>query len=203
MSSGNLPETVIGLYERHAQEFARDRANGPFFERPWLERFTAGLSPGAAVLDVGCGTAEPIARYLCAGGFALTGIDSSPAMIRLCRRRLPTAEWLVLDMRTMALDRRFDGIIAWDSLFHLSVRDQRPMFARFAAHARPGALLLFTSGTTEGEAIGSYCGEPLYHASLDTREYERVLGENGFSVLAHREDDPECGAHTIWLAQHV
>jgi 2-polyprenyl-3-methyl-5-hydroxy-6-metoxy-1,4-benzoquinol methylase len=203
MNSANLHETVIGLYERHAEEFDRDRGKGSFFERRWLDRFTAGLSPGAAVLDVGCGTGEPIARYLYEGGFELTGIDSSQSMIRPCRRRLPDAEWHVLDMRQMVLDRRFDGIIAWDSFFHLSSQDQRPMFARFAAHARPGAMLMFTSGTTGGETIGSYCGEPLYHASLDAEEYRRLLGENGFPVLAHREDDPECGNHTIWLARHV
>src|SRR5260370_40380774 len=124
-------------------------------------------------------------------------------MIESGRRRLPNAEWCVLDRRRMALDGRFDGIRAWDSLFHLSGPDQRPMFARFAAHANPGARLLFTSGTSEGEAIGSCWGEPLYHASLDPEEYRRLLGENGFSVLAHREDDPECGNHTIWLARHV
>jgi hypothetical protein len=106
-------------------------------------------------------------------------------------------------MREMVLDQRFDGIMAWDSLFHLSADDQRPMFSRFAVHARPGAVLMFTSGTSEGEAIGSYCGEPLYHASLDPAEYRRLLGENGFSVLAHREEDPECGDHTIWLARHA
>jgi hypothetical protein len=29
------------------------------------------------------------------------------------------AEWLVSDMRRLALERRFDGVLAWDSLFHL------------------------------------------------------------------------------------
>ncbi len=192
MGGDRLQETVIGLYERHAQEFDRDRATGSFFERPWLTRFTAELSPGASVLDVGCGPGAPITRYFSECGFAVTGIDSSPSMIQRCRRRLPTAEWHVVDMRRMVLDRRFDGIIAWDSLFHLSADDQRPMFARFAAHARPGAVLMFTSGTTQGEAIGSYCGEPLYHASLDPEEYRRLLGASGFSVLAHRETRLRC-----------
>jgi ubiquinone/menaquinone biosynthesis C-methylase UbiE len=127
MSSADLHETVIGLYERHAEEFDRDRAKGSFFERPWLDRFTAGLSPGAAVLDVGCGTGEPIARYLYEGGFELTGIDSSQSMIQPCRRRLPNAEWHVLDMRQMVLDRRFDGIIA---SVHLSRRVRNSITTR-------------------------------------------------------------------------
>jgi hypothetical protein len=74
------------------------------------------------------------------------------------------------------------------------------MFARFAAHARPGAPLLFTSGISEGEAIGEYCGEPLYHASLEPAEYERRLATHGFAVRAHVVEDPACGRHTVWLA---
>ena len=41
------------------------------------------------------------------------------------------------------------------------------MFPRFAAHAQPGAPLMFTSGSEAGEAIGEWQGEPLYHASLE------------------------------------
>lgn len=37
------------------------------------------------------------------------------------------------------------------------------MFPVFAAHAAPGAVLMFTSGPTAGEAIGEWEGEPLYH----------------------------------------
>src|ERR1041384_3755382 len=64
--------------------------------------------------------------------------------------------------------------------FHLRMDDQRPMFERFAAHARPGAPLMFTSGPAHGEAIGSFCGEPLYHGSLDPADYEGLLRKPGF-----------------------
>jgi trans-aconitate methyltransferase len=151
---------------------------------------------------VGCGMAEPIARYLIEAGFHVVGIDSSPSLIAMCRARSPDSEWIVADMRQLALDRRFDGLLAWDSFFHLRADDQRAMFARFAAHARPGAPLMFTSGPSAGEAIGSYCGEPLYHASLDPAAYEQLLAANGFSVRAYLANDPECGGHTVWLATY-
>ena len=76
------------------------------------------------------------------------------------------------------------------------------MFPSFAAHAREGTPLLFTSGPLEGEAIGSFCGEPLYHSSLSPSEYQRLLEANGFSVRAYLADDPECGGHTVWLATY-
>lgn len=60
---------------------------------------------------------------------------------------------------------------------------------------------MFTSGPAHGEAIGSYQGEPLYHASLDAAEYHSLLRANGFAVVAHVVEDPDCDKHTIWLAQ--
>lgn len=195
-------DAIIGLYERHARAFDRDRGRA-LQEQAWLDRFVAFLPPGATVLDVGCGTAEPIAAYLIAGGVHVVGVDTSPSMIAMCRARHPDHEWLVADMRELAMARRFDGVLAWDSFFHLPPGDQRRMFERFAAHARPGAPLMFTSGTSEGEAIGDYCGEPLYHASLATAEYQQLLAAHGFAARAHRVEDPACGGHTVWLATRV
>ena len=105
-------------------------------------------------------------------------------------------------MRALELHRRFDGILAWDSLFHLSAGDQRGTFRRFAGHARPGAPLMFTSGSTEGESVGVYCGEPLYHASLAPAEYRTLLAASGFTVREFAAEDPECGGHTVWLATY-
>lgn len=190
---------VIGLYERHALAYDRERGRA-LQERTWLGRFAAALPAGGTVLDLGCGMGEPIARHLIERGFRVTGVDASPSMIALCRQRFPHAEWHVADMRELVLPRHYDGIVAWDSFFHLPADDQRAMFPRFRALAEPGAALLFTSGPAEGEAIGSWCGEPLYHASLSPAEYRRLLRENGFTVTAHVEDDAECGNHTVWLA---
>ena len=194
-------DRIVDLYERHAHAWAADRQRGSFPERRWLERFAALLQPAASILDVGCGAGAPIAQFLHDSGFRVTGIDSSPAMIGMCRVRRRHGDWLVADMRTLSLGRTFDGIVAWDSFFHLTRDEQRRMFTRFAAHAAPRAALLFTSGTEDGEAIGSYAGEPLYHASLSTDEYRSLLTATGFAVRDHVADDPHCGQHTVWLAQ--
>jgi SAM-dependent methyltransferase len=194
-------ERIAGLYEENAAAWDRQRGRD-LFEQPWLERFAALLPPGGSVLDIGCGMGEPIAAWFIARGFALTGVDASASLIALCRERFPEREWLVADMRSMELGRRFDGLLAWHSFFHLSPADQRPMFPRFARHAADGAALMFTSGITEGEAIGEWQGEPLYHGSLDTAEYRRLLEGNGFEVREHVVSDPGCGHATIWLATH-
>ena len=143
----------------------------------------------------------PIAGYLIDRGCAVTGIDASSAMITRCADRFPERTWHLADMRTLALGRKFDGIVAWDSFFHLSQDEQRRMFPIFRSHAAAGAALMFISGPSAGEAIGSFEGEPLFHASLDGDEYRVLLRNNGFDVVSHVVADPTCGDHTIWLAR--
>jgi trans-aconitate methyltransferase len=192
-------ERIIGLYEENAAAWDRMRGRD-LHERHWLDRFLAYVRPGGAILDIGCGMGEPVARYLIERGAEVTGMDSSPSLIAIARERFPAHEWTVADMRGLDLGRRFDGLLAWHSFFHLSPDDQRPMFARFAAHAAPGAPLMFTSGIEQGETLGKWMGEPLYHGSLDTAEYEALLAANGFRTVRHEVRDPSCGHSTIWLA---
>ena len=61
---------------------------------------------------------------------------------------------------------------------------------------------MFTSGPAEGVAMGSFFGEPLYHASLDPTDYEKCLATNGFVVRAYVPEDSTCGQHTVWLATY-
>ena len=193
-------EQIIALYERHALAWDAERDRS-MFERPWLNQFRELMPQRGSILDLGCGSGEPIARHFIENGFRLTGVDASQAMVAMCRDRFPEQTWMVGDMRTLDLDSRFDGIIAWDSFFHLNHADQRRMFPIFQRHAQRNAALMFTSGPRKGEAIGSYQGEPLFHASLDPDEYRALLHEHGFEVVLHVAEDPACGGHTIWLAR--
>jgi len=193
-------DAIVSLYTRHAAAYDRQRGR-KLMEAQWLDRFLSLLPSTPSVLDIGCGMGEPIARHLIERGCVVTGIDSSEPLIALCRERFPQHDWHVGDMRELALCQRFDGLIAWDSFFHLTPDDQRRMFPRFRAHAADDAALLFTSGPGQGEAIGSFEGEPLYHGSLDPTDYRALLDENGFAVVQHVVEDQNCGGHTIWLAQ--
>ncbi|PWC22374.1 hypothetical protein DDT52_03760 [Brenneria roseae subsp. roseae] len=61
-------------------------------------------------------------------------------------------------------------------------------------------VLIFTSGTSDGEAIGNFQGEELYHSSLSEQEFRTLLNNNDFDVIKRVKKDPECGGRTVWLA---
>ena len=195
-------DDVCRRYEGIADWFAATRFAGePPMEQAYLTAVLAELPPGAAVLDLGCGTGEPLAGYFIRAGRTVVGLDGSPAMIAKCRERFPDMTWIVGDMRRLALGRTFGAVLAWDSFFHLAYDDQRAMFAVFAAHAAAGGLLLFTSGPDHGEATGVMDGVAFAHFSLAAAEYRSLLLRHGFAVLRHVVTDPDCGEHTVWLAR--
>jgi len=194
---------IVAHYERHALSWDADRRAASWIDKPLIERFLSLLARRADVLDLGCGGGSPVAIYMVAKGFRVTGVDSSPTLISLFRARMPDQEWIVGDMRSLALGRRFEGILAWDSFFHLRDKDQEAMFPIFAAHAAPTGILMFNAGFCHGEGIGSYRGDPLYHASLDSNEYEALLADCGFELLDHSINDPEKGGRIFWLARAV
>lgn len=193
-------DRIIELYQTHALTWVGQRGTS-LWERVWLDPFLDLLPPSASVLDIGCGSGSPMAEYLSGQGACVTGVDTSPGLIAIAGTTLPDAQWLISDMRTLRLDRRFDGVLAWHSFFHLTPEDQRRMFDVFAQHAAPGAALMFTSGPAQGEAIGDLAGEPLYHASLDAAEYRSLLHRHGFEVVQHIVEDARCGGATVWLAR--
>lgn len=191
---------IIDLYTRRALDWDRDRGR-TLIEKPWLEAFLAYVPVAGTILDLGCGSGEPIAAYLVEQGRAVTGVDAAPGLIDLCRRRFPDHDWRVADMRGLDLGRTFDGLIAWHSAFHLTPAEQREMFAVYARHLSPGGVLMFTSGSEEGETVGEWRGEPLYHGSLSTEGYRQALAGAGFGVLAGGVEDPGTGGATVWLAR--
>jgi len=199
-----LADRIIDHYERHARgwDADRNRRPGAWPEKPWHDRFISALPGGASVLDLGCGSGSPVARHMAERGLHVTGVDSSPSLISLCRQRLPDHEWLVGDMRSLHLPCQYDGVLAWDSFFHLMPDHQRRMFNIFARHAAPTAVLMFNSGPEYGEVVGEYRGDPLYHASLSPGEYTELLSSIGFEVLTHVVEDWRTGGgRTVWLTR--
>lgn len=201
MLSKSPADNVIALYREHAAAFEKNR-NHELIERAWLNRFLA-LLPGSRpdVLDIGCGSGAPMARYLIQNGCRVTGVDTSLPLLARARESFPEQRWIAADMRQIPVVGPFHGLLVWHSFFHLSPEDQRPMFATFRRLAASGAVLMFTSGTRLGEAIGQFEGKPLYHGSLDASEYQELLCANGFTVVRHVEEDATCGGATVWLAK--
>ncbi|WP_052249442.1 class I SAM-dependent methyltransferase [Tateyamaria sp. ANG-S1] len=194
------PEDIQGVYDRQAAVYDARRSRA-LFEARWLARFAVALPGGARVLDLGCGTGDPIARWFMAEGFSVTGVDFSEPMLAIARERWPEGDWRQADMRVLDLGETFDGIIAWNSFFHLTAEAQRDCISRMAAHLEPGGSLMLTVGPSAGEAEGTVGDEAVYHASLSPAGYATCLEENGLRLTGFLAEDPDANQHTVLMAR--
>ncbi len=192
--------SVFKTYEKIANWFDEHRSR-ELFEKTWLDKAISLIPPTAHILDLGCGMGEPIIPYFLEKNFSITALDGSSKLIDIAKSRYPEVEFILGDMRKLKINQKFDMLLAWHSLFHLTQEDQKAIFPLLASHLKPRGILLFTSGEEEGEIWSNNGGEILYHASLSPDEYKNILKQCGFSLIEYKISDPACGNATIWLAK--
>ena len=199
MSADRQEQDITRLvYEREALRYDNDRSRD-LVERQWLEQFGTELPDAGAVMDLGCGAGEPIAGWLIENGYRVTGVDFALPLLELARERWPNGDWRVGDMRELDLPERFDGIICWDSFFHLTPDEQVSCMPTIARHLRPGGALLLTVGPRAAETTGAVGKGDVYHASLSPETYEKLFEESGLEVRAFCSEDPNCSNHSFLL----
>jgi SAM-dependent methyltransferase len=108
---------------------------------------TAGLGPGAAVLEIGCGTGQLTERLACYG-FRLTAIDMGVSMIAAARRRLTGMEvsFQVTSFEDLAAGDASFGLVISSAAFHWI--DPEVAYSKSARLLRPEGWLALL-GTEE------------------------------------------------------
>lgn len=99
--------------------------------------------PDAATLvDFGCGTGRDL--EVLAKRFECIGVDLQPGMVDFAHQVRPALDIRAGDMRTVRLGRRTDVVTCLgNSLAYVHDNDEiSEVFETFAAHARPGGLLV-------------------------------------------------------------
>lgn len=101
-----------------------------------------GRSGGREWLDVACGTGVHL-QYL-ARRYHCTGVDVSPTMLRIARRRVPGARFRQGDMRRFRLGQRFDVVSCLFSAigYARTLDGLRQAVASFERHLKPGGVLI-------------------------------------------------------------
>jgi len=116
-------------------------------ERAMLELYAAraGLADGQDVLDLGCGWGSlslwAAARYPHSRFTAVSNSRGQRAFLeaRAAARRLGNLRVVTADVRTLALDDRFDRVLSIEMFEHL--RNYPALLARIASWLRPGGAL--------------------------------------------------------------
>jgi ubiquinone/menaquinone biosynthesis C-methylase UbiE len=143
---------------------------------------------GGHLLDLGCGSGEPIVRLFLEHGWRVTGVDCSRVMLDLAARKVPQMTRIQADMCEVDLpDASFDAVTMIYSLFHVPRADHPALFAKLLRWLRPGGRLLFTyatrdyTGEEEFEGYKEFLGRPLFYSHTTPLKLRAQLEAAGFA----------------------
>jgi uncharacterized protein YceH (UPF0502 family) len=132
-------DAVAGGY---AEQLCDELQSLPF-ERWLLDRVVADAA-GQPVVEVGCGPGH-VTAYLADGGADALGIDLSPAMVEVARRRFPGSTYEVGDLRRLGRPATSSGwaaVLGWYSMIHLGASELADALAALARPLAPGGWLV-------------------------------------------------------------
>jgi cyclopropane fatty-acyl-phospholipid synthase-like methyltransferase len=193
-------EAVRAGYDRIAQTY--DAQRDQFRNILWLERFLAMIPPGRAVLDVGCGAGRPVDAYLVDHGYAVHGLDFSPAMIELARGHVPGATYAVQDMLDLKPgEYRVDGIVALYSIFHTPRERHQELLDTLASYLSPGGAMLITMGASEWEGEEEFHGVRMSWSHFGAARNVEMVESAGCRVLVNEIDHSGDEQHQVIIAR--
>jgi SAM-dependent methyltransferase/GNAT superfamily N-acetyltransferase len=185
-------------YDLVATEFRNARTEFRTNEERYLAQLVDQLKPGSSILDLGCGNGHPIATFLAARGFAITGVDASDAMLAVCRQQLPAHRWIHAFIEDIHFTEQFDAVVCWDALFHLERSKWPEVIRKIHRWLKPGGHLLLSSGGVVDDSGRGFTdtmfGHEFFYDSLPPQGLLDLLRETGFNiVMAEMCDQPDGG----------
>lgn len=175
------------IAEQYAADFADELARKPF-DRERLRRFAVGCALGP-VLDVGCGAAGHVGRFVADSiqrAPRVIGVDFSERSVVLARRLNPPLWFLVADMRALPLGPgACGGIVAFYSLIYGGDVELATSLAELRRVLRANAPLLIAVHAGEGTRhFDEYAGLAV-DVTLCLRSPERLAADvrgAGFAI---------------------
>jgi SAM-dependent methyltransferase len=187
-------DTVAATYD---EQFADELDHKPL-ERGLLDAFCEMAPPGA-IADIGCGPGH-ITGFLAERRDDVQGVDLSPEMVALARRRHPRLRFEVASMLGLPFaDGVWTGVVAMYSIIHFAPDERERAFAEFARTLRPDGLLLMSfhvdgPGFAPGEVnhLRTFLGHRVEMDGyfLDPAVVTADLVANGFRVPARLDREP-------------
>jgi SAM-dependent methyltransferase len=140
---------TLAFYEKHAKEYCDSTAKLDLHEL--YDPFLKDLSPGAHILDAGCGSGRDTKAFL-ERGFRVTAIDVSSELAKLATA-LTGQRCETLSFQQMQFCNEFDGIWACASILHIPKCEISGVMDRFIRALKVGGKFYISLKENEGERI--------------------------------------------------
>ncbi|MBN2168451.1 MAG: methyltransferase domain-containing protein [Actinobacteria bacterium] len=182
-------EYIGGQYDRMAQEYNDNRHM--FDNTGQLEMLDELVEKGNKVLDAGCGSGIPVAKYFIEKGLNVVGFDLSKEMIALAERNVPGGRFFQADVLAIDLPPAdYDLVVSFYCIFHIEKNRQEDVFRKIFMTLKPGACSYFTlaceqyTDKKEFQGTRKFGDHILPYAHFSEPRYREILGNIGFQVVS-------------------
>jgi SAM-dependent methyltransferase len=155
-----------------------------------LDDLVRRLTPGARVLDAGCGAGLPVTRTLVDAGLATVGLDFSIEQLRLARGLVPETELVQGDLVHLPYpNASFDAVVSFYAVIHVPRSEHAAVFVDVRRVLRPGgwALLCLGAGDLpEDRDPESWLGAPMYWSHFDAATNLELLRDAGLEIVVDK-----------------
>jgi SAM-dependent methyltransferase len=172
-----------------------------------LDELISRLTPGARVLDAGCGAGQPVSDRLVATGLTTTGLDLAWRQVAMARTLVPAITVAQADLAALPFSSgAFAAVVSYYAIIHVP-RDEHPsVLAEIRRVLATDGLALLCLGAKDLPADDdpdSWLGTPMFWSHFDAGTNLRLVVEAGFTVGWHRivEDPMHHGRHLFVLAR--
>lgn len=193
-------ESIRESYNKIAKDYSLHRDS--FDNSELLNRLIAILPPNSLILDLGCGSGDPIDIKLVDAGHQVIGIDISDEQIDLAKKKLPEQKFYRRDFEELEMDEFLvDAIVSFYAIYHISREAQGLLFKKMFSYLKSGGAILLTLSAKEWEGEK----EDFYGASMtwsqNSPEINRDLIEKaGFRIIYDEIDTAGNERHQAILA---
>jgi predicted TPR repeat methyltransferase len=201
------PSDIAAAYNLLAERWLDDhfnQANGIEQHQRAL-RFLSdsrGEDVDAWALNVGCGCNTRFNPLLHARELRIEGIDISERMLALAKAADPEVILHHADAVFWQPQRQYRFISAWDSIWHVQLREQAALLQKLMRALTPGGVFIFSFGGLDepAEHVDSYMGPEVYYGSLGIPRVLEVISEST-CFCRHLEFDQYPQKHLYIIVQ--
>lgn len=186
----------VAYYEHHAHRLldlsARTRNPGE------LLPFAEILTPGARILDLGCGAGDDLILFSKVG-FQGVGVELGPVRAKWARERAPGVEVLERNLLLLSLkEGEYDAVWANRSLHHFSPEETQRIVATAFRGLKPRGvfgLILYEGSESFEDREGDLSGPSRYLHPWNEKAACSMIEQSGFRIrkVGRQPADPSRG----------
>lgn len=180
-------ETRLEGYEEHMLN--NIESAGEFY--PFTARQLPDM-PGAAILDLGCGTGLELDWYFQRNPAArVTGIDLSRGMLAALRAKYPEKQLHLICGSYFDVpfgEGIFDGAVSVESLHHFTKEEKIPLYTELCKALKPGGYFVLTDYFSLSDEE-----ETMHRRNLAALKKEQGIADEAF----YHYDTPLTAAHEM------